>query len=199
MLVFQNQNENPLNKINNNKNNERNNIVNRGKIMKKIGSIGDNYYNIINYENNKNKKLNRNSSAHFYSKINNNKYDDYRIFNDFQKLQIKNNKNKLNVIEVNFDKKYEANKEKDDLQDLIKKIKEEKRFSSEGNNFRKKNKVKISKSDIAKNNNLYTRNQNKLIKEEILNHKSFPSFNNFNSTKNSSNNKRFYLSKNKQN
>ena len=199
LLVFQNQNENPLNKINTNKNNERNNIVNRGKIMKKIGSIGDNYYNIINYENNKNKKLNRNSSAHFYSKINNNKYDDYRIFNDFQKLQIKNNKNKLNVIEVNFDKKYEANKEKDELQDLIKKIKEEKRFSSEGNNFRKKNKVKISKSDIAKNNNLYTRNQNKLIKEEILNHKSFPSFNNFNSTKNSSNNKRFYLSKNKQN
>ena len=197
LLVFQNPNENPLNKMNINKNNERNNIINRDKMIMKIGSIGDNYYNLINYDNNKSKKLSRNSSAHFYNKINNNKYDNYRIFNDFQNMQIKNNKNKLNVIEVNFDKKYEANKEKDELQDLIKLIKEKKTFGSEGTNFTKKNKVKISKSDIGTSNNKSTRNRNNLIKEEILNSKSFSSFNNFYTTKNFSNNKRFFLSKNK--
>ena len=197
LLVFQNPNENPLNKIKINKNNERNNIIYRDKIIKKMGSIGNNHYNIINYNYNKNKKLIRNSSARFYNKIKNNKYDNYRIFNDFLNIQIKNNENKLNVIEVNFDKKYEANKEKDELQNLIKKIKEKKRFGSEGNNFKKKNKVKLSKSDISINNNLDSRNRDKLIKEEILNYKSFPSSNNFNTSKNSSN-KRFYLSKNKQ-
>ena len=187
-LVYQNPSENPLNKKSVDKNIEKNNFIEKGKIIKEMKSIGDNYYNIINYNNNKSTKLNRNASAHFYYKINNNKYDYYRILNNFQNIQIKNTKNKLNVIEVNFDKKYEANKEKDELKDLIKKIKEKKRFGSERNNFRRKNKIKLSKSETGTNNHLDSQNQIKLINEEILNYKSFPSFNNFGTTKNSFNN-----------
>ena len=103
----------------------------------------------------------------------------------------------MNVIEVNFDKNYQDNKEKDDLQDLIKKIKENRRFSSvRKNNFQRKNKVIILSKSEATSCNFHLLNKNKNIKEEANNYKSFNNINNFHTTKNSFNKPRLYSSKN---
>ena len=197
ILVFQKPNENPLNKkdVIKNYSNERNKNIEKEKKIMKMRSIGGNY-DIINYDVNKSKKLNRNASAHFFKKLNKNKYNYYNIFNE-QNIQIKNNKNKLNVIEVNFDKNYETNKEKDDLQDLIKKIKEKKNFFSERKKYNRNNKVKLSKSDASTSNNIDSLYQNKFIKDEITNYKSHNSFNNYFTSKNPTNDKKTFFSKNK--
>ena len=210
LLMFQNQKDYSLNKNNNrykdfgeNKNNffENNNInEEKNSILTKLKSIGDNN-NVFYNDNKKRNKRKINKSNELYEKINNinnhAKYNYYSIFNDYNDIKIKNTQNKLNVIEVNFDKNYQDNKEKDDLQDLIKKIKENRHFSSvRKNNFQRKNKViKLGKSE-ATSCNFDLLNKNKNIKEEANNYKSFNNINNFHTTKNSFNKPRLYSSKN---
>ena len=190
---------NRYNDYNENKNNifENNNLnEDKNSIFTKLKSIG-NSNNMFDYNNKKVKKRN-NASVDFYEKINNNKkYNYYSIFDNYNDIKIKNPKNKLNVIEVNFDKKFQGVKEKDDLKDLIKKIKENRHYSSiRKNNYKPNNRIiKLSKSD-ASTNNLELFYKNNIVKEELKNYKSYEHLNNnFNSTKNSFQNKRLYSSK----
>ena len=167
-------------------------------MIRQLRSIGNNN-DIVNFETKKNKKINNNASVDFYETINTKKYNYYSIFNNYKNIQIKNTKNKLNVIEVNFDKKFESVKEKDDLKDLIKKIKENRNFTTDRkNNNKRRNKVmKLTRSNSGIGNiNNGTLYKNKMIKEEVKNFKSLDNINNFNSTKNSFNRTKFYLSKN---
>ena len=190
---------NRYNDYNENKNNffENNNINDdKNSIFTKLKSIGNNT-NMFDYNNKKRNIKKNNASVEFYEKINNNKkYNYYSIFDNYNDIKIKNPKNKLNVIEVNFDKKFQPVKEKDDLQELIKKIKENRHYTSERkNNFKRKNRIiKLSKSD-ASTNNLELFYKNNIVKQEVNNYKSHEHINNFNSTKNSFQNKRLYSSK----
>ena len=194
LLMSQNKND----KLSNMNNFRDFNNMDKNKMIKNIRSIGDNN-DIVNFKTKKNKKINNNASVDFYETINNKKYNYYSIFNDYKNIQIKNTKNKPNVIEVNFDKKFEVVKEKDDLKDLIKKIKENRNYTTDRkNNNKRKNKVmKLTRSNSGiDNNNIGSLYKNKMIKEEIKNYKSLDNINNFNSTKNSFNRTKFYLSKN---
>ena len=178
----------------------KNKNLNNGKIpiFTKLKSIGDSD-NMFNYNYKKRNIRKSKSSFDFDEKINNtnnNKHNYYSIFNNYKDIKIKNKRNKLNVIEVNFDSKFQEDKEKDDLKNLIRKIKENKIFTSERKNqSNKKNKIiKLTKSNIITSDyNLF--NKNKLIKVATNNLKSYENKNNFNSTKNSFNNQRLYSSK----
>ncbi len=207
LLMLKSQREKSSNKNNSNRykdyNENKNNIFennnlneDKNSIFTKLKSIG-NSNNMFDYNNKKVKKRN-NASVEFYEKINNNKkYNYYSIFDNYNDIKIKNPKNKLNVIEVNFDKKFQGVKEKDDLKDLIKKIKENRHYSSiRKNNYKPNNRIiKLSKSD-ASTNNLELFYKNNIVKEELKNYKSYEHLNNnFNSTKNSFQNKRLYSSK----
>ena len=178
----------------------KNKNLNNGKIpiFTKLKSIGDSD-NMFNYNYKKRNIRKSKSSFDFDEKINNtnnNKNNYYSIFDNYKDIKIKNKRNKLNVIEVNFDSKFQEDKEKDDLKNLIRKIKENKIFTSERKNqSNKKNKIiKLTKSNIITSDyNLF--NKNKLIKVATNNLKSYENKNNFNSTKNSFNNQRLYSSK----
>ena len=178
----------------------KNKNLNNGKIpiFTKLKSIGDSD-NMFNYNYRKRNIRKSKSSFDFDEKINNtnnNKNNYYSIFDNYKDIKIKNKRNKLNVIEVNFDSKFQEDKEKDDLKNLIRKIKENKIFTSERKNqSNKKNKIiKLTKSNIITSDyNLF--NKNKLIKVATNNLKSYENKNNFNSTKNSFNNQRLYSSK----
>ena len=178
----------------------KNKNLNNGKIpiFTKLKSIGDSD-NMFNYNYRKRNIRKSKSSFDFDEKINNtnnNKHNYYSIFDNYKDIKIKNKRNKLNVIEVNFDSKFQEDKEKDDLKNLIRKIKENKIFTSERKNqSNKKNKIiKLTKSNIITSDyNLF--NKNKLIKVATNNLKSYENKNNFNSTKNSFNNQRLYSSK----
>ena len=194
LLKFKNKND----KISNKNNFGDFNNKDKNKMIRQLRSIGNNN-DIVNFETKKNKKINNNASVDFYETINTKKYNYYSIFNNYKNIQIKNTKNKLNVIEVNFDKKFESVKEKDDLKDLIKKIKENRNFTTDRkNNNKRRNKVmKLTRSNSGIGNiNNGTLYKNKMIKEEVKNFKSLDNINNFNSTKNSFNRTKFYLSKN---
>ena len=167
LLMPQNKND----KLSNMNNFRDFNNMDKNKIIKNIRSIGDNN-DIVNFKTKKNKKINNNASVDFYETINNKKYNYYSIFNDYKNIQIKNTKNKPNVIEVNFDKKFEVVKEKDNLKDLIKKIKENRNYTTDRkNNNKRKNKVmKLTRSNSGiDNNNIGSLYKNKMIKEEIKN------------------------------
>ena len=178
----------------------KNKNLNNGKIpiFTKLKSIGDSD-NMFNYNYRKRNIRKSKSSFDFDEKINNtnnNKNNYYSIFDNYKDIKIKNKRNKLNVIEVNFDSKFQEDKEKDDLKNLIRKIKENKIFGSERKTqSNKKNKIiKLTKSNIINSDyNLF--NKNKLIKVATHNLKSYENKNNFNSTKNSFNKQRLYSSK----
>ena len=174
----------------------KNKNLNNGKIpiFTKLKSIGDSD-NMFNYNYKKRNIRKSKSSFDFDEKINNTNNNKNNYYN-YKDIKIKNKRNKLNVIEVNFDSKFQEDKEKDDLKNLIRKIKENKIFTSERKNqSNKKNKIiKLTKSNIITSDyNLF--NKNKLIKVATNNLKSYENKNNFNSTKNSFNNQRLYSSK----
>ena len=165
-----------INLINNNKlenhNNIKKNYINneRRPIFTKLKKIGDNK-DIINYNTKNSYKKNENKREEFYEKINNinnnknsSRYNSYSIFNNFDDIKIKNTNNQLNVIEVNFDNKLDKNKEKDELQELIQKVKERRYYTTKRRNRNKENnrKIIVSKSD-AMINNFDISNQKKLI------------------------------------
>ena len=88
----------------------------------------ENDANFINYSNTKSKKSNK-TNILFYDKIVNinnsaNNINYYNLYNKhLEKRTAKNNKNKLNLIEINFDEGNSQFKEDDELQTIIKKIK----------------------------------------------------------------------------
>jgi hypothetical protein len=175
-----NKNENLSNKNKNyyyiNKRSIFENTNSKNVTFKKLKSIGDNK-NMINYD--KRKKKNNCTSVDFYSQINNinkgQKYNYYSIFNNYEDIKIKNTKKNKDIIEVNFNQKFENVKDKDDLQDLLVKIKENRRqFTSERNNnhTRKNRSAKLIKSDIGTNNQ-ETFYKNEMVNEEIQNYKSY--------------------------
>ena len=75
-------------------------------VFTKLKSIGDGD-KMFDYNNRKKNIRKSKSSFDLNEKMdsinNNNKYDYYRIFDNYKELKIKNNRNKLNVVEVNFD------------------------------------------------------------------------------------------------
>ena len=209
LLMFQNQKGNSSNKNNkryidfreNKTNFFENDKINEDKNSRftKLKSIGDNI-NIINHNNKNRNKRKNNKNGDFYEKINNmnnnTRYNYYSIFGDYKDLKIKNTRNKLNVIEVNFDQKNKEIKDKDkeDLQDLIKKIKDNRHLSSERKNFKRKSKIiKLSKSDIVNNPELLYKN--KMIKDQVNKYKSYDHINNNYTTKNSVGKGRLHSSK----
>ena len=203
LLMFQSPKENSLFKnntryieYNENKNNiivDNNNIIDdKNSAFTKLKSIGINN-NMINHDNKKVNRRKKNANVELYDKINNNKkYNYYSVFENYNDIKIKNTNNKLNIIEINFDKRLQAvNKEKDDLQFLIKKIKEKKQNTA----GRKNRIIKLSKYKANSTNNLDLFYKNKMVKEEINNYKSYEDINNIQPNKNSFNHQRLYSSK----
>ena len=162
-------------------------------ISNKLWKI-ENDDNFINYSNIKTKKPNKTNML-FYDKIVNinnsaNNINYYNHYNKYlKKRAVKTNKNKLNLIEINFEEGNTKFKEDDELQTIIKKIKsnrtnlisKKKSRSLEKNS---KNKRRMSDYDkgfennsfniIPMNNNLFNYYfNNKMIKDELQNSNSF--------------------------
>ena len=95
-------------------------------VVSKLCNIGGNI-DIINYSKTNLNRLNK-TSIFFYDNnkinINNNKTNRINNYKHYNNLKKRINKNKLNIIEVNFDEGNGLIKEKDEVQALIKKIKE---------------------------------------------------------------------------
>jgi len=170
-------------------------------VFTKLKSIGDSG-KMFDYNNRKKNIRKSKSSFDLNEKMesinNNNKYDYYRIFDNYKELKIKNNRNKLNVVEVNFDSILQEDKEKDDLKNLIRKIKENKVFGGERKNqlSRKNKTMKLTKSNIVSSDyEQYIKNKMIKVSANKPNHKSYQNNKNFHSNKNSFNALRLYSSK----
>ena len=170
-------------------------------VFTKLKSIGDGD-KMFDYNNRKKNIRKSKSSFDLNEKMesinNNNKYDYYRIFDNYKDIKIKNNRNKLNVVEVNFDSILQEDKEKDDLKNLIRKIKENKVFGGERKNqlSRKNKTMKLTKSNIVSSDyEQYINNKIIKVSANKPNHKSYQNNKNFHSNKNSFNALRLYSSK----
>ena len=119
--------------------------------LHQIGGTGD----IINYSKTNSNRFNK-TNILFYD-INNNLNN--MNYNKYNNNILKENKKKINIVEVNFDEPKELFKEEDELKTIIKKIKENRmNFLSERNNRPlEKNKsfkrFQISDSDVCLDNN----------------------------------------------
>ncbi len=171
-------------------------------VVSKLCNIGGNI-DIINYSKTNLNRLNK-TSIFFYdnNKINRNNNNTNRIKNykQYNNLKKRINKNKLNIIEVNFDEGNGLIKEKDEVQALIKKIKENRANILSERNTRSLDKnqgyKKFHMSDIdlgvenKSMNGSPINNKlsnyffyNKMIKDELQNYSSFGYINYMNNNK----------------
>ena len=117
-----------------------------GKLCQ-IGGVQD----IINYSKSNSNRLNKTSIIFYDNKNNNDNNTKYYYYN----IKKRSRKNKLNIIEVNFEKPKDSIKEENELRNIIQKIKENRvNFFSERNNRPlDKNKTfkrfQVSESDLG--------------------------------------------------
>ena len=203
-----NENNNSFPKVANNitKRPDQNKKFNQKKvsIVGKLSKIGSED-NIINYSKTNTNKLNkigyrlfekkknRNNNRNSINCINNinriNKIDSLNSIKSFKKVKninyfnnikiIKTPKNKLNIIEVNFDNGTISHKDKNELKSLISKLKEKNiNNQSERNNktiekYKIFRKLKINGSDISIEKNLTNGYPNKNIYNNLSNYYSY--------------------------
>ena len=203
-----NENNNSFPKVTNNiaKSPDQNKKFNQKKvsIVGKLSKIGSED-NIINYSKTNTSKLNkigyrlfekkknRNNNRNSINCINNinriNKIDSLNSIKSFKKAKninyfnnikiIKTPKNKLNIIEVNFDNGTISHKDKNELKSLISKLKEKNiNNQSERNNktiekYKIFRKLKINGSDISIEKNLTNGYPNKNIYNNLSNYYSY--------------------------
>jgi hypothetical protein len=203
-----NENNNSFPKVANNiaKSPDQNKKFNQKKvsIVGKLSKIGSED-NIINYSKTNTNKLNkigyrlfekkknRNNNRNSINCINNinriNKIDSFNSIKSFKKVKninyfnnikiIKTPKNKLNIIEVNFDNGTISHKDKNELKSLISKLKEKNiNNQSERNNktiekYKIFRKLKINGSDISIEKNLTNGYPNKNIYNNLSNYYSY--------------------------
>ena len=203
-----NENNNSFPKVANNiaKSPYQNKKFNQKKvsIVGKLSKIGSED-NIINYSKTNTNKLNkigyrlfekkknRNNNRNSINCINNinriNKIDSFNSIKSFKKVKninyfnnikiIKTPKNKLNIIEVNFDNGTISHKDKNELKSLISKLKEKNiNNQSERNNktiekYKIFRKLKINGSDISIEKNLTNGYPNKNIYNNLSNYYSY--------------------------
>ena len=203
-----NENNNSFPKVANNiaKSPDQNKKFNQKKvsIVGKLSKIGSED-NIINYSKTNTNKLNkigyrlfekkknRNNNRNSINCINNinriNKIDSLNSIKSFKKAKninyfnnikiIKTPKNKLNIIEVNFDNGTISHKDKNELKSLISKLKEKNiNNQSERNNktiekYKIFRKLKINGSDISIEKNLTNGYPNKNIYNNLSNYYSY--------------------------
>lgn len=203
-----NENNNSFPKVANNiaKSPDQNKKFNQKKvsIVGKLSKIGSED-NIINYSKTNTSKLNkisyrlfekkknRNNNRNSINCINNinriNKIDSLNSIKSFKKAKninyfnnikiIKTPKNKLNIIEVNFDNGTISHKDKNELKSLISKLKEKNiNNQSERNNktiekYKIFRKLKINGSDISIEKNLTNGYPNKNIYNNLSNYYSY--------------------------
>ena len=203
-----NENNNSFPKVANNiaKSPDQNKKFNQKKvsIVGKLSKIGSED-NIINYSKTNTNKLNkigyrlfekkknRNNNRNSINCINNinriNKIDSLNSIKSFKKVKninyfnnikiIKTPKNKLNIIEVNFDNGTISHKDKNELKSLISKLKEKNiNNQSERNNktiekYKIFRKLKINGSDISIEKNLTNGYPNKNIYNNLSNYYSY--------------------------
>ena len=170
------------------------NSQNQIPISNKLCKI-DNDDNFINYSNIRTKKTNK-TNILFFDKIanRNNSANNINYYNDYNnylnKRTIKSTKNRLNIIEVNFDEGKAQFKEDDELQTIMKKIKSNRiNIISDRKNHslekkHPKSKIRVSDYDIGFENNslnaISMKNSlfnyyfnNKMIKDELQKSNSF--------------------------
>ena len=170
--------------------------------VSKLCNIGGNI-DIINYSKTNLNRLNK-TSIFFYDNnkinINNNKTNRINNYKHYNNLKKRINKNKLNIIEVNFDEGNGLIKEKDEVQALIKKIKENRVNILSERNTRSLDKNKGYKKFHMSDIDLGVENKsmngspinnklsnyffyNKMIKDELQNYSSFGYINYMNNNK----------------
>ena len=170
------------------------NSQNQIPISNKLCKI-DNDDNFINYSNIRTKKTNKTNILFFDKIVNrNNSANNINYYNDYNnylnKRTIKSTKNRLNIIEVNFDEGKAQFKEDDELQTIMKKIKSNRiNIISDRKNHslekkHPKSKIRVSDYDIGFENNslnaISMKNSlfnyyfnNKMIKDELQKSNSF--------------------------